>query len=345
MIEGYSGTQMYGEAAQASDRVEQQSREIRPGADELGRMFGANRFHTVLTCARGSSDHAATYAKYLIETELGVPVASFAPSIASVYHARQRLEGALFLAISQSGESPDLLAAAEHAKKYGACVAVLVNNTSSPLADGADIVIPMGAGPELSVAATKSFICSLCAIVRIVEAGANNTKLSAALPALPSALSKAWLCDWSEAIEPLASATNLFVISRGLGLSIACEAALKLKETCALHAEGYSAAEVKHGPMAIASDGFPVLAFAPSDKTGLGFDTLIEEFSSRGVICMVAGLNLANALHLPSVDAGAHQLTPIVQILSFYRFANALSCRRGLNPDAPPFLKKITETR
>ena len=343
-MKNYLQTHMYAETTETSDRVAEQFIEIDSVAHELGKMLGENRFHTVLTCARGSSDHAATYAKYLIETELGIPVVSFAPSIASIYKARQRLNGVLFLTISQSGKSPDLLSSARHAKKYGAFVAAFVNNTHSPLADTADIVIPLCAGPELSIAATKSFICSLTAIARTIETAASNAELSAALPSLPSALSEAQACDWPGAIEKLIPATNLFAVSRGLGLSIACEAALKLKETCAMHAESYSAAEVKHGPMAIVKDGFPVMVFAPSDRTYIGLNTMIEEFSSRGAECMVAGQRVRDTLYLPTVDAGADQLTPITQIQSFYGFVNKLSCHRGLDPDIPPFLTKETET-
>ncbi|MBO9717421.1 MAG: SIS domain-containing protein, partial [Pseudoxanthomonas sp.] len=227
-------TLMHNEAAQAADVVAAQFARNRDTVAALAAQLRAAPPPFVATCARGSSDHAATYAKYLIETQLGVVTASLSPSIGSVYAAPLRLQGALFIAISQSGKSPDLLRNAEAAKAAGARVVALVNVEDSPLAQLADTVIPLGAGPEKSVAATKSYLASLAAIAQLVAHWKNDPALLAALDALPDALRNAWKQDWSPLTDGLVDAHNLFVLGRGLGLGAAQEAALKFKETCGL---------------------------------------------------------------------------------------------------------------
>jgi len=151
---------------------------------------------------------------------------------------------------------------------------------------------------------------------------------------------EAWQCDWTPVTEGLVEATNLFVLGRGLGLGAAQEAALKFKETCSLHAEAYSSAEVKHGPMALVDRGFPVLAFAQPDETGAGTRAVVEEFTARGAQVWMAGAGG----NLP-VAAAPHPLcAPLLTVQSFYRAINALALRRGFNPDLPPHLNKVTET-
>jgi glucosamine--fructose-6-phosphate aminotransferase (isomerizing) len=297
----------------------------------------------VVTCARGSSDHAATYAKYLIEAHANVLTSSAAPSLSSVYVTRADLSNVLFLAISQSGKSPDLLAATRKAKASGATTVALCNSRASPLMDLVDHAVPLHAGEETSVAATKSYIASLSCIAQLTAHWSANTELLASLDELPDQLARSWECDWSIAIETLQSAVNLFVIARGFGLGVAQEAALKLKETCALHAEAFSAAEVKHGPMALVRERFPVLMFAQHDDTHCDIERLATEFALRGARVFVAGLTASSARSLPTISAHP-VIEPILRIMSFYRMANALALARGLNPDAPPHLNKITET-
>lgn len=252
-------TQMYAEAAEAAAMAERQLAGLQSMVHELGLRLREADPSLVLTCARGSSDHAATFAKYLIEMLVRCPVASYAPSISSLYATPWRkLGGALFLAISQSGKSPDLVTSARAAKEAGALVAALVNDPRSPLAQVADVTLAMFAGPERGVAATKTFVASLFSILSLVAAWTDDRSLQHALTEVPQALRDAWALDWSPAIPALARASGLFVISRGLSLAIAQEAALKLKETSGLHAEAFSAAEVRHGPMALVGQGFPV---------------------------------------------------------------------------------------
>ena len=335
---------MFSEAASASTVVAEQLSRNETLVEDVARKLRERQPHVIVTCARGSSDHAATYAKYLIETYAGTPTASFAPSVSSVYAAKQNMSGAVFLALSQSGASPDLLASATAAKEAGAFVIALVNVENSPLAELADQVIPLHAGSETSVAATKSYIATLAALAHLVATWTESDSLRKALAALPGQLQEAWGLDWHPAVDALETASNFFVIGRGVGLGIAQEAALKFKETAGLHAESYSAAEVRHGPMAIVKRGFPVLLFTQDDGTRAGVDAVVEDFVARGATVMVAGKSYDNAINLPSLEGVAAAIAPIVFIQSFYKMVNALAVRRGYNPDSPPHLRKVTET-
>ncbi|MGN6654772.1 MAG: SIS domain-containing protein [Rhodanobacter sp.] len=333
-------------------------REAHESAEVVARQFAANeavvgalaqslreappRF--IVTCARGSSDHAAAYAKYAFETQLGMATASASPSVSSVYAAEQRWQGALFLAISQSGKSPDLLRTAEAAKVAGARVVALVNVADSPLAALADTVIPLHAGAERSVAATKSYIAALAAVLHLCARWSGEAELNAALPALPGALRDGWDADWSNLSEGLVGAHNLFVVGRGYGLGIALEAALKFKETCGLHAEAFSSAEVKHGPMALVGPDFPVLCFGQDDDTLAGTLAVAREFRDRGAQVFVAAPGQHGPGTLPVAGNLPALCTPLLVIQSFYRAASGLALRRGFNPDVPPHLNKVTET-
>ncbi|WP_313249285.1 SIS domain-containing protein [Stenotrophomonas acidaminiphila] len=340
MLPSETETLMFNEAASSASVIAAQFARNHERVRALAADLRQNPPPFVVTCARGSSDHAATYAKYLFETRLGLVTASASPSVGSVYEARQQLQGALYLVISQSGKSPDLLRNAEAAKAAGARVVALVNVEDSPLAQLADTVIPLGAGAERSVAATKSYLASLAAILQLCAYWRDDPTLIAALDALPAALAQAWQCDWSALTQGLVDAHNLFVVGRGPGLAAAQEAALKFKETCGLHAEGYSSAEVKHGPMALVGRDFPVLAFAQPDETGAGTRALADEFAARGARVWLAG----EGGDLP-VAAAPHPLcAPLLTVQSFYRAINALALRRGHNPDLPPHLNKVTET-
>ncbi len=337
-------THMFREAADASNAVRHQYEANHARALQLGERLRTLAPRAVVTCARGSSDHAATFAKYLIETRTGVLTASAAPSVSSVYGVQQDLRDCLFLTISQSGRSPDLVAAARAAKTAGATVVALVNNDGTPLADAADFVLPLCAGTEQSVAATKSYIASLAAIVHLVAAWSSDNLLLDALVAAPDALARAWQLDWSEAMPLMRSTSHLYVIGRGVGLGIAQEAALKCKETCRLHAEAFSAAEVRHGPQALLQPGFPALLLTQNDETRADLDALATELLARDVKVLIAGNAVPGAIALPTVETHP-VIQPLLLAQSFYRLANAVSIARGCDPDRPPHLRKVTETR
>lgn len=336
-------TRMYQEAAQAAQSVRNQLFANSEAMERLGERLRLLAPRAIVTCARGSSDHAATFAKYLIETRLGVLTSSAAPSVSSVYDSRPDLTDSVCIAISQSGASPDLLAAVGKAREAGAIIIALVNVEDSPLAQRADHLVPLCAGVEQSVAATKSFIASLCAIIHLVSCWAEDRELSEALRKAPKHLERAWSLDWNPAVERLKTATNLFVVGRGMGLGIAQEAALKLKETCRLHAEAVSAAELRHGPMALVRAGFPVLVFSQNDEARAGVEVLAGELAAREADVMIAGSRCRGALHLPTEPAHP-VIEPMLIAQTFYRMANALSLARGLDPDRPPNLSKVTET-
>ncbi|MET0308074.1 MAG: SIS domain-containing protein [Sphingomonas sp.] len=333
-------TRMFQEAADAANAVERQLAANAGAVTALAAELRTQHPRGVLTCARGSSDHAATFAKYLIETRLGVLTTSAAPSIASVYGTATDFSGMLAIGISQSGKSPDILAAMRSAREGGARTLALVNVEDSPLATESDVTLPLHAGPELSVAATKSYIASLAGLLHLVARWADDAVLLEAVLASPALLHAAWECDWSPLVERLHKARGLYVIGRGLGFGIAQEAALKFKETCGLHAEAYSSAEVKHGPMALVGPGFPVLCFAQPDETEAGMLALATEFRARGAEVWVSSAHGEQ----PLVKASHPACAPLLTIQSFYRAINALALRRGHNPDVPPHLNKVTET-
>jgi len=334
---------MFKEAGSAGEAVRRQLGLNGAVLAEAGRRLRALKPHTVVTCARGSSDHAATFAKYLIETRLGLPTASAALSVSSVYDSHPNFERVVFLAISQSGQSPDLIKAIEAAKAGGATVVTMINAEGSPAAALADIHIPLQAGVERSVAATKSYIASLAALIGLIAAWTEDDHLAATLDTAPALLERAFALDWTMATERLRSAQGLYVIARGVGFAVAQEAALKLKETCGLHAEAFSAAEVRHGPMAIVGRGFPVLAMAQDDEARDSVAEAAAEFAGRGANVMLAGAAVEGALHLPTIDADPI-LQPLLLVQSFYRMAATLAVARGFDPDRPPHLNKVTET-
>jgi glucosamine--fructose-6-phosphate aminotransferase (isomerizing) len=332
---------MFAEAAEAPAVVAAQLRRNAPIIDVLAASLRAHPPRAVVTIARGSSDNAATYARYLLETRIGVLTASAPPSVSSVYGAALDMADTLVLALSQSGRSPDLLAAAEAAARDGAQVVALVNDEISPLATLAEMTVPLAAGAERSVAATKSFIATLSAIAQLVADWAQDSTLQAGLDSLPGTLAAAWELDWSRALPLLTSADHLYVIGRGPGFAVAQEAALKFKETCGLHAEAFSAAEVRHGPMALAGADFPVLAFLPGDETRAGVEETIATLRMQGAtVLAVGGTGLDS---LPMVDCDP-LLLPIAQTQALYRMVDALAALRGHDPDAPPHLAKVTET-
>lgn len=297
----------------------------------------------VITCARGSSDHAATYFRYIVETRLGLLSASLAPSVSSLYGHWPHVEDSLCVAISQSGASEDLLSVAEGYAKVGIPTVALLNDCDSPLAGLAKFVVPLHAGQERSVAATKSFIASMFASLQVADCLQPGLVALNELEALPDKLDEAWGIEWSPLIECLVPARGLYVIGRGIGLSAAGEAALKFKETCKLHAESYSAAEVRHGPMALFDRDFPVLIFRQNDASASGVDELASLAVASGCRVFVVGGQTAGATNLETVSASA-LLSPIVQIQTFYRAVNELALMRGCDPDHPPLLKKITVT-
>lgn len=343
-----AATQMAREAREAPARSAAQ---LRLNADlmrDAGQQLRELAPPFVATLGRGSSDQAAAFAKFLLEVHGGLPTLSHSPSVGSLYRATSpKFAGVPLIAISQSGRSPDLLAAAADARSQGAVIVAVVNDTASPLAELAQIVVPVHAGPETSVAATKSFVCTLVALTHLVAEWSQDAALLAALDGIGDVLEDAAAADWRTAVDCLRDADRMLVLGRGPTLAIAGEAALKLKETCGLHAEAFSSAEVAHGPMTLVGPGDPVLALAPLDIARTGLGERLADFAARGAAVIAAGhaADVASAGLVLPLRTDVHPvLGAIAQVQSFYGLANALSLARGHDPDRPPHLNKVTRT-
>ena len=298
----------------------------------------------IVTVARGSSDHAATYLKYVAELAAGVPVASVGPSVASVYGRTLKLDGAVCVGISQSGQSPDIVEMMKSAGEGGGLTVAITNDAAAPMAAACAHTLPLAAGPERSVAATKTFVTSVLAGLALVAEWREDAELRAAVAALPGQFEAALGCDWTPLSDRLVRAGSAFVLGRGPGFAIASEVALKFKETCAIHAESYSAAEVLHGPAAIVQAHFPVLALAVEDAAKPAVVATAERLAGQGADVFLTAPGAAGVVSLPAVE-GVHPLTaPLVLAVSAYRFIEARARRRGFTPDAPPHVRKVTET-
>ncbi|MGF9565187.1 SIS domain-containing protein [Neorhizobium sp. JUb45] len=299
----------------------------------------------LVTIARGSSDHAATFIKYAVELTAGRPVASLGPSLASIYGAKLKLSGGAAITISQSGKSPDIVAMAQSATDAGAVTVALTNTLPSPLASACTHALDIQAGPELAVAATKSFVNSIVAGLALLAEWTNDADLRNALQNLPEVFAKAVTLQWGDFAAELGDAESLYMLGRGPALAIASEAALKFKETSNMHAEAYSAAEVLHGPVALVEDKFPLLAFAARDAAENSVVEIVESLSGKRALAFATSDKVKSARKLPFVATG-HPLTDaLALILPFYGFVESWSRSRGFNPDAPVALKKVTETR
>lgn len=298
----------------------------------------------LISVARGTSDHACTYLKYVSELLFGLPMASVGPSIASIYGTPLRANGTLCLAVSQSGKSPDIVDLARNARDSGAYVVAITNHPDAPLARTASATLDIHAGPELSVAATKTFVTSVVSGLWLMAEWKQDADLLAAIQALPEALDRATRCDWSPLIETL-TGDSLFTLGRGPSWAISNEAALKFKETCQIHAESYSSAEVLHGPVSIVGSGFPVIGFAAADKAEDALVAVAEQIAAKGARVFVTSDRVGAATRLDHVRT-RHWLTdPVPLIVSFYAMVERVAVRRGINPDTPRHLQKVTETR
>jgi glucosamine--fructose-6-phosphate aminotransferase (isomerizing) len=335
---------MLEEALSAADCVAGQLSHDADVYAALGDRLRSLPIHSALTVARGSSDHAAGYCAYLIMARLGRIVASLPMSLVTLQKSPLAAQDKLAIAISQSGQSPDVVEPIRYFRDGGATTVALVNDIDSPLAQAAEWAIPLRAGKERSVAATKSFIASLVAGARLVANWQQDPELHDGLAALPEALRAAAQTDWSAAIEVLAPARNIMVVARGLGFTAALEAARKFKETSSLQAEAFSGAEIKHGPMALIDDGYPLLMFATRGPSQAGMIALADEMRRRGARVLLAAPSDVASRDLTLPVAPTPDLDTIVAIQAFYIMAAQLSAARGLDPDNPRHLSKVTKT-
>jgi glucosamine--fructose-6-phosphate aminotransferase (isomerizing) len=339
------GVKMEAEWQEGPEAVGRQAQALEVPLAELLRCIRRRPPSFVLTCARGSSAHAATFGKHLVERYVGIPVGAFAPNMATIYKQPLKLSGQLFFTVSQSGRSDDLVESATMAKAAGALTASIVNDTDSPLARSSDIVLPMAAGPEHSVAATKSFVTSLSAWLHVAAGWAALDDLRASIGRLPDRLAAATRLDWAPPLNILRAATSLVSIGRGPTLAIAREAALKLKETCNLHAEAFSGAEFLHGPIALVESSYPVVLFMPTDQAAAGMRSLAADLRRKNASVFMTDHGPRHAGSLPALAPDHPDTDAVCLIQSFYALAIQLAQHRGINVDLPRHLQKVTRTR
>ncbi len=335
---------MLKEARSAGSHVAEQLVRDQARYAELGRRLRAAPPARIVTVARGSSDHAAGYCAYLTMARLGHIVASLPMSLVTLNKAPLIARDTLAIAISQSGQSPDVVEPIRYFRDGGATTLALVNDAGSPLAQAAEWSIALHAGAELSVAATKSFIASLVAGALFAGHWQDDAAFLHALESLPEALQRAAGSDWSRAVEALAPASSIMVVGRGIGFPLALEAALKFKETCAIQAEAFSGAEIKHGPMALIDEGYPLLMFATRGPTQAGMLQLAADMRQRGAKVLLAAPEDVAERDLTLPTAVTPDLDPITAIQAFYVMAAQLSAARGMDPDKPRHLSKVTKT-
>jgi len=316
-----------------------------------GQMLRALDPPFVATVGRGSSAHAAVWARGIVELATGVPVLPLAMSVPSVYGRTLKLGGGACIGVSQSGRSDDFLAVMSMARGAGATCFALTNDPDAPVLERDVFELPIAAGPEHAVSATKSFTGSLVAFAALVQAWTEDADLAAALDRLAADLERALSRDWTSMFDPLSSASSVYTIGRGPSLGIAAEAALKLKETCEIHAESYSAAEVLHGPIQLAVGDLTAIIFASDDESRASLQTAASRLAAADATVVVADprgemrLESDAGVELPVARTGHRWLDSISQITSFYRAVELLARDRGLDPDRPSQLAKVTRTR
>lgn len=326
----------------------------RDALEAVAARLRAEPVESIVVAARGTSDHAAIYAQYLLGVRNRLSVGLATPSVVSLYGAEPRLERSLVIGISQSGASPDIVGVIEAAGRQGAATLAITNDPTSPLAQASDHVVELAAGPERAVAATKTYTTSLLAIARLSLAIDPDPAASAALAAVPDAIAAAL------AVEPeverlaadLAGAVGSFdrcvVVGRGFEYATAREWALKMKELGQVFADPYSAADFRHGPIALVQPGIPVLVLAPAGAAAEGQVQLLRDLRDRGVDTVVAS-DVPETRELGrwsiALPAGVPEwLRPVVSIVPAQLFAYHLTRARGLDPDEPRYISKVTRT-
>lgn len=322
-----------------------------PDIAETARQVAAKKPRFVLLSARGTSDHAALYAKYLLEIRLGLPCGLASMSTTTAYDATPDLRDVLMITVSQSGGSPDLVSSTRAARKAGAVTLAVTNNPDSPLAAVSEFHIDIMAGPERALPATKTYTASLLALYLFVEGlrgSAAAEREAAVLPELAAQL----LARQSE-VKQLAGryrfAERMVITSRGFGYPTAKEAALKLMETSYIPALAYSGADLLHGPLAMVDNISPVIAVVTDGRGGEALQPVLDRLRGRGADLVVIGpraqVEQASAGFALPAESVPEELQPILEIIPLQLLAYEVTIARGQDPDAPRALAKVTETR
>ncbi|HEY2044201.1 MAG TPA: SIS domain-containing protein [Jatrophihabitans sp.] len=318
------------------------------GAVEIGRIsaeLAARKPRFVLLAARGTSDHAALYAKYLIEVGLGLPAGLVSPSAMTVYGSRPDLSDVLFIAVSQSGGSPDLIDSLAAARACSAVTVAVTNNPGSALAEAAEFAVDVRAGVERAVAATKTYTAELLALYLLIDGMRSGVEAVDAAQPLAAAAEKTLAAE--EVVQAAAGryrfADRILTTARGYSYPTAREAALKLMETSYLGAQAFSGADLLHGPMAMVDADLPVIAVQTPGRGGAAMEPVIERLRQRHADLLLVGPQQAGSLPV-NTEGIVEQLYPILEILPLQQLALQLALQRGGNPDAPRGLSKVTET-
>lgn len=330
------------EQPQVLDRIA--STDVEPLTAIVRHLHG-HQTRAVLLAARGTSDHAALYAKYLIETQLGLPVGLVSTSTFTGYGTRPDLTGVVWICVSQSGGSPDLVESTAAARSGGALTIALTNTPSSPLQDAVQLHLPMLAGPELSVAATKTYTASLMRLWQLVTAWAGADLAPGRLVSDVAAAALD-LPEVAQVASRYRFVDRMVTTSRGFAYPTAREAALKLMETCYLSAHAFSGADLLHGPFAMIDEDRPVVVIVPPGAGGRMLDPVLDRLAERGAdVCLVGAIGTRHAeVRIPLQDGLPEQLAPIVQIIPLQQLALQLALSRHYDPDRPRGLRKVTET-
>jgi glucosamine--fructose-6-phosphate aminotransferase (isomerizing) len=308
---------------------------------EIAELFRRDDVQYVVIASRGSSSNAALYGQYLFGRAARVPVAFATPSLYTLYEQPPRLAGALVIGISQSGESPDVRAVVEEAKRQGRPTIALTNTPDSPLGQIADAVLPVEAGEERSVAATKTYLNSLGALALLFTASTRDAKAFAELRAMPERIAEQLERSFVDvdSLAPLAGGT---VVARGVNFGTAHEIALKMRELSSLLFEAYSAADLMHGPVAAIAEGWPVIAVAPSGPARASMSEAIRSVRARGAQLIVISDEDDATLRTVRVP---EWMSPLVTVIPGQLAARRLAQLRGGDIDHPGGLSKVTLTR
>ncbi|HZP72134.1 MAG TPA: SIS domain-containing protein [Gaiellaceae bacterium] len=320
-------------------------------AEQIAEVFRASDVDYVLIASRGSSSNAARYAQYLLGRAHRVPVAFATPSLFTLYHQPPRLDGALVIGISQSGESPDVVEVVAEACRQGRPTIAITNEPGSPLGRAADAVLKLEAGGEQAVAATKTYVNSLGAVALIFAATTADARALGELQRMPEQLAAQIECSWRDvgALGDIGVRDGGTVIARGINFCTSYEIALKVRELSGLLFEAYSAADLMHGPVAAIAPGWPVVAVAPSGPALGEMRAAIEAVSARGarVVAITDDATAAEAAAsvLPLVPGVPEWLSPLVAVVPGQLLALQLARARGVDLDRPLGLSKVTLTR
>jgi len=338
------------ELAEGPDVIERLLNRAAGPVEAIARAMRDRPIDLVVIAARGTSDHAAIYAQYVLGARNLLPVALAAPSLASVYGTTPQLRNALVIGISQSGRSPDVVAVLADARRQGALTLGITNDPASDLAAATEHVVPIGAGPELGVAATKTYLASVMVIAMLSGALLGDEASAAELAALPDEVRAALATEGRAAVLAAARAADeqCVVLARGFQYATAREWALKVKELAYVLADPYSAADFQHGPIALVQAGFPVLAVATAGPALPGMLELLRRLQAADARLLILS-DVAEALALgdgialpPDVP---EWLAPLVAIVPAQLYAWHLARARGVDPDHPRSLSKVTLTR